>query len=225
MKPEEIEARIKTLENQVKVLQDIEDIKKLQRAYGFYLEHWMAAEIIDLFADGPDTALEWPEGKYIGKASVIRYFEQGEIKDPEFIHQLMQLSPVVDIDPDGKTAKGRWYCFGGVAMPRGKGVSQSFMNGIYENDYVKENGKWKIKRFHWHLNYSAKPSTGFIKPERAAAADPNAKFNGPAPDIPDTRMELQYPSGHIFPFHYTHPVTGKKTTEKERNDKLNKLKK
>jgi hypothetical protein len=218
MQVEELEARIKTLEDQVRILQDIEDIKKLQRAYGYYLEHWMAAEIVDLFSDGPDVALEWPEGKYLGKEGVKRYFEGNERKDPEFLHQLMQLSPVVDIEPDGKTARGRWYCWGAITFPRGGGVIPSFQSGLYENEYVKEEGKWKIKRFRWQMIYSVKPGEGLVKPERVAAVDPKAKFGGGTrPDVPDTRFEHRYPSGYIFPFHYKHPVTGKKTTEDQRN--------
>ena len=60
MNSEEMEARIETLESQVRTLQtllDIEEIKKLQRAYGYYLEHWMAKEIVDLFADDPSVEL------------------------------------------------------------------------------------------------------------------------------------------------------------------------
>jgi len=219
MNAEEMEDRIKALEDELRTARDIQEIEKIQRIYGYYLEHWMASEIIDLFADGPDVALEWPEGKYIGKEAVKRYFEGMEQKDPEFMHQLMQLSPVVDIDPDGKTAKGRWYSFGGIAMPRGGGVNQSFVSGAYENEYIKQEGKWKIKKIRWHLNFSAKPGEGWVKPERVAAIDPDAKptFRGPTPDIPDSRYELQYPSGHIFPFHFKHPVTGKQTSEEQRN--------
>jgi hypothetical protein len=218
MNAEEMEARIKALEDQVRTLQDIDEIKNLQRAYGYYLEHWMASEIIDLFADGPGVGLEWPEGKYPGKEGVRRYFSEMEKKvDAEFLHQLMQLSPIVDVDPDGTTARGRWYSFGGVSVPRGGGVSQSFISGTYENEYVKEGGKWKIKKIRWHLNFSAKPGTGWVKPERVAAVDPNTPMGGPQPDIPDTRFSQQYPSGYIFPFHYKHPVTGKESTEGLRN--------
>jgi hypothetical protein len=218
MKIDEMETRIKTLESQVRILQDIEDIKKLQRAYGFYLEHWMASEIVDLFSDGPGVALEWPEGKYLGKEGVKRYFEGNERKDPEFLHQLMQLSPVVDIDPDGKTAKGRWYCWGAITFPIGGGVIPSFQSGLYENEYVKEDGKWKIKQFRWQMIYSTRPGEGLVDPERVAAVDPKAKFEGGTqPDIPDTRFEHRYPSGYIFPFHYNHPVTAKPTSEEKRN--------
>ena len=80
MNAEAMESRLKTLEEQVKTLQtllDIEEIKKLQRAYGYYLEHWMAKEIVDLFSDSPDVSLEfpWNEGTYLGKEGVRKYYE------------------------------------------------------------------------------------------------------------------------------------------------------
>jgi hypothetical protein len=225
MKVKELEAKVKTLENQLRTLQDIEEIKTLQRAYGYYLEHWMASEIVDLFSNGPGVAVEWPEGKYLGKEGVKKYFEAGDRKDPEFLHQLIQLSPVITVDPDGKTAKGRWYCWGAITFPFGGGVMPSFQSGLYENEYVKERGKWKIKKFRWQIIYSVKPGEGLVKPERIAAIDPKAKFGGGIkPDVPDMRFEYRYPSGYIFPFHYKHPVTGKKTTEEQRNKSVKRVK-
>jgi hypothetical protein len=221
----DMEARIKTLESQLRTVQDVQEIEKLQRIYGYYLEHWMAAEIVDLFSDGEGVGLEWPEGKYLGKKGVKRYFESMEMEDPEFIHQLMQLSPVIDVAKDGKTAIGRWYSYGGVALPLGGGVTQSFVSGTYENEYVKEDGRWKIKKRRWHMNFGAKPAEGFVKPERVAAINPKSQLKGPKPDVPDTRFELSYPSGHIFPFHFKHPVTGKKTTEERRNASMKRAKK
>jgi hypothetical protein len=215
---EKLEAKVKDLEEQLMTVRDIQEIERLQRIYGYYLEHWMAEEIVNLFADGPDVGLEWPEGKYLGKDGVRRYFTAMEQKNPEFMHQLMQLSPVIDVDPDGKGAKGRFFSYGAVSIPKGGGVTQSYMSGTYENEYIKEDGKWKIKRITWHLNYIDKPGEGWVKPERIIAIKPNATFSGPSPDIPDTRFELKYPSGHIFPFHFNHPVTGKKTTEGKRNE-------
>jgi hypothetical protein len=212
MNLEELEKRLRTLE-------DIKEIENLQRKYGYYLEHWMAEEIIDLFADSPDAALEFPDGKYLGKKGVKRYFEDMEqrLGSPEFLHQLMQLCPVISIDPNGKTAHGRWYSFGGLALPLGGGVSQYFLSGTYENEYIKEGGKWKILRLRWYNNFEATPEKGWVAPERVAARDPNSVLQEPPPDAPSTRKGLNYPSGYIFPFHYKHPITGKKTTEEQRN--------
>jgi hypothetical protein len=220
MTPEEMEARIKDLEKQVNILQATEDIKKLQRAYGYYLEHWMSDEIVDLFADGPGTGVEWPEGSFLGKEGLRRYFESRKKPNREFLHQVIPSSAIIDVDSNGKTAKGRWYGFGGLAVPRGKGVRQSFIAGIYENDYVKEDGKWKIQRIKWSLIFNAPPAVGWVKPERIAALNPSDPPDFPEPDVPPTGFEPQYPSGYVFPFHFKHPVTGKKTSEEKRNKAL-----
>ncbi len=152
----ELEVKVKALENKVGTLEDIEAIKKLQRAYGFYLEYWMAEDLIDLFANGPDTDLLAAAGHYKGNESIRDFFHHGrkgvEMKyseNGEFLHQVMQLSGVVDIDPDGQTAKGKWYRFGANAFPQpGGGINPGWMNGVYENEYVKQDGKWKIKKIH-----------------------------------------------------------------------------
>jgi len=224
MNQAEMENRIQTLEQQVKTLQtllDIEEIKKLQRIYGYYLEHWMAQEIIDLFSDAEDASLdfEWYEGKYIGKASIRRYYEGRFKTEPGLLHQLMQLCPVIDVSSDGLRAWGRWYGFGEVAAPRGEKTGESIMNGIYENEYVKENGKWKFKHIRWAMNYMAIGGLGIVPPEQRVVPEPGAKIkmSWPEPDEPPREFVSNYPSGYILPFHYRNPVTGRKSSEEENN--------
>ena len=232
MNIEALELRIKALENQVKeqqnqlrIFRDIEDIKRLQRAYGYYLENWMAQEVIDCFADGPDVSLEILLGDFIGKEGVKRffntYFNQKDKPSPEFLHMVMQLSGIVDVDTDGTTAKGRWYAWGALALPRDDGIHQAYMAGIYAAEYIKQNGKWKIKTLKYHPKISSSPSNGWVKPERVAPED--AESRSQAPIIPDKprNYDTRYPSGFISPFHFKHPVTGKETSDKERNASLN----
>jgi hypothetical protein len=222
MEKEEMEAKIKILENQVRILQDIEEIKKLQRAYGYYLEHWMAQEVIDCFADGPDTALIIWVGTYLGKEGIKRYFSTywgGQEISPEFLHEVMQLSGIVDVESDGKTAKGRWYGWGVIALPFGGGITQAFMGGIYQAEYVKQDGKWKFKRLEFNRTLHFRPGEGWVKPERVAAVDQQKIRQPIVPDLPRA-YEPGYPSGYIIPFHYKHPVTGKETTEGIRNSSL-----
>jgi hypothetical protein len=68
---------------------------------------------------------------------------------PPYIYRAMQLSDIIDIAPDGKTAKGRWYCLGGGGSRTTGDISQvtkgSLSTGVYENQYVKVDGIWKIK--------------------------------------------------------------------------------
>lgn len=225
MTVEELEAQVKTLQNQVEtltkeltLLRDIEEIKKLQRIYGFYLEHWMYQEIVDLFADSPDAAFDsFPGSKYIGKKGVARYFTHYREPHPEFLHQLMQVQPVIDVAPDGKTAKGRWFGYGPLCIPSGKGMRESLHSGTYENEYIKEDGKWKFLKIRWKLNYITTPGEGIVKKERIEAAPPVFEINAPEPDTPRKELDARYPSGYIFPFHYKHPITGKESSEGERN--------
>ena len=159
MDSKDIEARFKELEDKVRVLEDLEAIQRLQKAYGYYLEHWMVEELIDLFADDAETELSLRVGRYLGKAGVKRYFE-GEpdrAHNPEFLHQVMQLSGIVDIATGGQTAEGRWYGFGAVALPAGKGVLPRISFGIYTSGYIKENGKWKLWKLIWNPLYTGSP--------------------------------------------------------------------
>ena len=133
-----LESRIKALEKKVSRLEDINEITKLQRVYSYYVMHMMRDEIYDCFADRTDVKLRWLEGTWYGKKGVARYFGVGDKKRPEpppgFIHQVMPIAGVVDVAPDGKTAKARWYSFGGVATPdfkTGK-TNPGIVGGIYE---------------------------------------------------------------------------------------------
>jgi hypothetical protein len=222
---EELEARVKALEEltksqalEIRTLKDIEEIGRLQKAYGYYLEHWMTREIVDLFSDSPDISLTLAPGTYLGKAGVTKYFEHNK-PDNEFLHQVMQLSGIVDVAPDGNTAKGRWYGFGAIALPAKKGMRQSFMGGIYICEYIKEQGVWKFKKLQFDMVYTAKPLEGWVKPERLAEKDSSQPLPAPQADLPRTYTAF-YPSGYIVPFHYKHPVTGKKTSENDWNSLL-----
>jgi hypothetical protein len=215
------ESQIKALENQVRVLRDIEDIEKLQKAYGYYLEHWMVEEVVDCFSDRPDVALYWLEGTWLGKEGVRRYFTKVENPDPRTLHQMMQLCGVIDVDPNGHKAKGRWYGFGAWFVPRSNGIDRSIASGIYESEYVKENGIWKILSFKWLTPYLVKISEdSWGAPEQFAANIPLASSIKGEPDIPLNQSDMRYLSGYVFPFHYKHPVTGRETSEGKYNAKL-----
>ena len=223
MSVEELEAmvsnlqeQIGTLQVQVRTLQDIEEIKKLQRAYGHYLENWMTEEIVNLFSDSPDTVLLIAAGEFRGKEGVRRFFRpRGQEKGrrvPGFLHQVMQLSPIVDIAPDGKTAKGRWYGFGANAFVVEGGIAPGWMNGVYENEYVKENGTWKILKIHWCMTFHAPYLESWVETSRRV----DIRMDRPYKRNPDLKPdggpeETLYPSGFICPFHFKNPVSGRQT--------------
>jgi len=231
----ELEAKVAAMEKELTRLKDIEAIRKLEHAYSFYLVMWMPEEIIDLFAWRKDTTLEWPEGTFFGKDGLNRFFGRINMgKNPEFMHQMMHLTDVIDIAGDGKTARGRWWGFGAMAIPRGESVLQSFACGIYENDFIKEKGVWKLWKIKWVPVYSAMPAKGWVKEERVLIPKPQAPPREPGettrlgwfePDLPARGIAYGYPSGYILPFHFKHPVTGKMTTEEKRNLRVKGVKK
>lgn len=62
MNAKEMETRLKALEKKVGILDDIDEVKRLQRVYSYYVMHMMRDEIYDCFADRADVSLHWLEG-------------------------------------------------------------------------------------------------------------------------------------------------------------------
>jgi hypothetical protein len=218
------EARLKALEKKVGILEDINEVKRLQRVYSYYVMHMMRDEIYNLFADRDDVTLHWLEGTWKGKEGVKRYFGVGSDRPespPGFLHQVMPIAGVVDVAPDGKTAKGRWYSFGGVAVPDQKTgkTRPSIVGGLYEIDYIKENGVWKMWKIDWIIPLGIR-----IPPESWTSVEQLGErvrgFKMSEPDIPMPDFDPRFVSGYIFPFHYNHPVTGKPTSEGKKNARL-----
>ena len=222
------EDKVRALEKEVDRLKAVEAIRKLEHAYSFYLVMWMPDEIMDLFCDRDDVTLEWPEGTFFGREGLKKFF--GNInpnKDPEFMHQMMHLSDVITIAENGETGKGRWWGFGAMALPMGEaGVMQALACGIYENDFIKENGTWKLWKIKWVPVYSGTPATGWVKPDRVAKPRPQpgeGEISVPEwwdSDLPAKGIDYAYPSGYILPFHFRHPITGKETSEGGRNKRV-----
>jgi hypothetical protein len=226
--------RYDVLEKRLQRVEDVQAIERLQYAYNYYVEHMMKQEIIDCFADSPDVLLDWLEGKWKGKEGVKAYFNVNQVPPVEFQHQLIPSAGLITVAPDGKTAKGRWYAFGGIMMPSPgdegnvQTVSRSFINGIYEIGYVKENDIWKMLTINWNIPYGVRISDGWIMPEDIAGPMLRNQA-GPGgmriePDIPMDPNDLRYVTGYILPYHFTHPVTGKPTSEANRNERLKPLK-
>jgi hypothetical protein len=190
---------LKELEARLKNLEDVEAINRLQRAYGYYLVHWEGKQLAALFSDAPDVTLGAGDGGVVfsGQKDVKNFFKR--IGDPpELLHGLMQLSGIVDVDPDGKTAKGRWFGFGPLAIPgEDEKVKAIWGFGIYENEYVKEKGRWKIKKLHYDYIMTTPYEDGWVKtPTMRIWGDLNS-------------YDKPYPSGFILPYHYKNPGNGK----------------
>jgi hypothetical protein len=198
---EALAARLVTLEREVTQLEDINAIKKLQRSYGFYTDKQLWSAAADLFAD--DGTIEvGGQGVYVGRDRIREFLALSgpETPQPRRLFDHMQLQPVVHVAPDGATAQGRWHVFAQEAV---HGEFAQWGLGVLENEYVKDNGVWKIRRHHFYTTMYTPYEAGWGK-----MAIPNA---GPSaelpPDRPPTVVYEAYPTAFVVPFHYDHPVT------------------
>jgi|SRR5688572_4109469 len=201
-----LEAELATLERDVGLLEDTKAIKRLQRAYGYYVDKKLSREIGALFADAPDTTAELGgSGVYVGRARVAEFYDRiigGEGLKRGELYNHMILQGVVHVAPDGRTAKGRWRALIQIGQ---HGASAVWAEGPYENEYVKENGVWKFSKVHWYMTFAAPYSPGWHKAPQPMEP-PLADF---PPDRPPTAVYAAYPGVHQPPYHYANPVSGR----------------
>lgn len=212
--------RLDDLEHQLGVQQDINAVRRLQYAYGYFIDKSQYDEVVDLFAE--DGEVWFLGGIYRSKAGVRRlYIERfrktftEDHNGPRYGWLLdhPQLQMIVDVSPDRRTAKvrGRSMMQAGLHQTAKGQQRQWWEGGIYENEYVRENGVWKIKRLayypFWHASFAegwAKTPIDFIP--MASTLYPEDPLG---PDALIDPMPRLWPATDIVPFHYTHPVTGK----------------
>jgi hypothetical protein len=147
--------RVDRLDALTQRVEALSAIKRLQHAYGHYSELGLWHDFADLFAD-----------------SGIGYYTQGAL-DREGIRSLflkevgggrlgladgriyphISMQPVITLAPDGQSGKGRWHI---MAMLGGYGRTASWSGGVYENQYLRENGVWKMKEVRYVPQYSGR---------------------------------------------------------------------
>jgi SnoaL-like domain len=193
--------RLVQLKWQVDRLDDQRQIEILQRTYGYYVDKNLWSQIADMYtADG--TLEIGGRGVFVGRARVLQYLQWlGKPEDGK-LYDHTQIQPIVDVAPDGRTAKGRWRAlvFGGAV-----GATSVIGDCIYENEYRKENGVWKIAKLHAYFEMYSTLEQGW-----AQFATPNTRpEKALPPDLPPTSVYDMYPGALVAPMHYENPVTGK----------------
>ena len=141
---------------------------------------------------------------FVGKPRILQYLKYlapDGLKQGLLMNHL-QLQPIVHVEADGSTAKGRWRFLAEVGEWQ---KSQMWGAGVYENEYVKQNGVWKIRTLHAYFRMYTPYADGWGK-----TAMPNTRPEKDLPpDRPPTLVYDMYPGTFVPPFHYRHPVTGK----------------
>jgi hypothetical protein len=202
---------LEELEKQVTLQEDIQAIENLQKTYGYYFDSNMWSEIVDLFSDTQTESVEIADhGVLYGKKGVEHIYHdiigargRKVAREPWIQFIVMQIGAVIDVAPDGKTAKARFQTWLFEAKPYGAYPRQEYLHGYYENKYVKENGKWLFSKLHWNNTFCSPVEDGWL----------NLPLMGwmplPDADAPPTAFHpYPYHRGNV-PFHYKHPITSK----------------
>jgi len=224
MTPEEeiaaLKAQVAELTQRTGILEDIQAIRTLHFKYGYYMDKWLFPEIVDLFAEDGD--MHFLNGIFKGKKGVRRMFGDGfGITGPTYgvLSDHLHMQDIVDVAPDRMTAKGRFRVFLTMGIheskPESTGIpSQFWEGGVYENLYVREEGIWKIKLMNYNLTWQAEYEKGWA--HSATHLLMVSPFTKTFPDDPRGPDELKseplrfWPDTYLLPYHYPHPVTGKK---------------
>jgi hypothetical protein len=198
-----LEEAVAAARHQVDRLRDFEELENLAGVYGFYVDKNLHKDVADLFAE--DSVVEiLGRGVYIGQDRVREYMLNlspvGVSPGRLFNHMHMQ--PVISIADDGlsATVRARLFVMYGIADTQAQWGS-----GIYENQFVKEDGVWKFKYLHGYQTFYTLYEDGWAK--RASAIF--APYDRLPPDRPQSVPYDPYPAAFVPPFHYVNPVTGR----------------
>lgn len=208
-----LEARLEAAERRLQRTEDIESVKRLQRAYGYYLDKGLWQATADLFA--PDGTIEIAARGVYKRKRIYPFLRDliGRQRDglaPGQLMNHMQLQGIVTLDPGADIAHARWRAFIQVAD---HGKSAVWAEGPYECVYRKVDDVWMIASLVWFPTYYTPFDQGWAKANLPGSAiDPTFP-----PDAPPTHEYETFPGHFIPPFHYRHPVTGAEIVLPETN--------
>ena len=136
-----LKAEVVGLRQEAQMANDYVAIANLQASYGYYVDKMRWDEAADLFTRNATLEIAG-RGVFVGQDHIRTYLHAlGELKYGTLFNH-MQLQPVIHVTAGGATARARWRTLMQVGH---LGKEARWGEGTYENEYVKEDGVWKIK--------------------------------------------------------------------------------
>jgi hypothetical protein len=143
---------LKEIEEKLRILLDIEEIKKLQAYYVSRINPPKWDEIKGCFAK--DAVFD----TYAGRVRGIELVEKILTENISQIHKgqfaVFIVQPIIEVD--GDKARASWGLVellpDNLKMPFMQGDPPKWVYGPYDMEYVREDGKWKISYLKWRSN-------------------------------------------------------------------------
>lgn len=136
---------LQDLEKRIQRLEDIEEIRLLKHEYCAACDDKHNADrILAIFTEDGI----WDGGKTFGRAeghAEIYDLFHNHHKDNVLVSQHNVMNERIDVHEDGVTANATWYIMAPLKVQPGNRI---WCIGRYEEEYVKVDGKWKIKKLN-----------------------------------------------------------------------------
>ena len=208
-----VDREIAELTQRVERLEGHRAVKKLQRAFGYYVDRGLWSEAADLFAD--DGTIEIGlDGVYVGRERIAEYLKRLHGGQEGLIYgqlnEWVTLQPSISVAADGRSATARWRDLGMLGQYK---KHAEWRDGIYENTYVRgADGIWRIGSLHLWVNFEVPYEKGWarLKPGEGLHRS-QASLDFPPDRGPSATYEA-FPAVQVPPFQANHPTTGKKVS-------------
>ena len=190
----ELDARLARLEAS-------REIRKLQRAFGYYVDRGLWGQAAALFATGGSIEIG-ADGIYRGPARIEEYLRRLHGGQDGLVYgqlnEWVTLQPLVTVAADGRSAAARWRDLGMLGQYKSHA---EWRDGIYENTYVLEGGVWKIDRLHLWVNFVAPYEKGWARLREGEGLQPSQASVDFPPDAPPSARYAPFPEVQAPPMH------------------------
>lgn len=204
-----VDAQIAQLIQRVERLEGTRAVKKLQRAFGYYVDRGLWGEAADLFAE--DGTIELGiDGVYVGRERIREYLKRLHGGQEGLIYgqlnEWVTLQPAITVAADAESATARWRDLGMLGQYK---QHAEWRDGIYENTYVREGGVWKIKSLRLYVNFVAPYERGWARLAPGEGLVQSEASKAFPPDRPPSSTPAPFPDVQLPPFQAPNPVTGR----------------
>lgn len=135
------------LAKRIQIIEDIEEIKNLTHRYLFWINERKMDEVLTCFADNASVEV-MPMPVCKGRTEFTKLFKESVAKSNAGKDRDKHYAVMPVITVDGDKAKGEWLIYILINDPV-TGNASRWIQGKYENEYVKVAGAWKFSVLKW----------------------------------------------------------------------------
>ena len=147
----------------LQILEDVESIRKLKASYCYLVDAAVAGdsdrwdEFMTHFVE--DSWVDFDLfGRHEGREAVATFYRD-VVGAALYFSAHMVSNPLIEVD--GADAKGRWYVH--VPFTARNRDEAGWLQGKYEEEYVKVNGEWKWKSITTKFDFITPYDQGWVK--------------------------------------------------------------